>query len=105
MATHQISKHTINLKQKEFSISLLLKNILKGILTVKTDLCSKALFNTNIYFLKRSNFHSLLHQKKSQTILEKNILLHLLDFVNLKNKISKNSRKNFQYISVYTYLK
>lgn len=29
MATHQISKHTINLKQEEFSTSLLLKNILR----------------------------------------------------------------------------
>lgn len=41
MATHQISKHTMSLKWEKFSTSDLLKNILKGTLTVRTDFDSK----------------------------------------------------------------
>lgn len=85
MATHDISKHTINLKQEEFSTPFLLQNILKRIFTVKIDFYSKA-FLIQIFKklkLKRSGFPSPLPPPKngSQIILQKNILFYLLDFV------------------------
>ena len=113
MATHQISKHTMNLKREEFSTSVLLKNILKGTLTVKTDFHSKAFLVQLFNKKKKSSFPSLLpllkkdHRQYFKRIFyyTSQILFLKQYFANLKNKIFKYSRKTSQYISVHIYLK